>query len=163
MLRELISRFTTPTHSPVLSQTSQQSQSQFQKKGLLYPARVAKVATVAVAIVENRKPEVPDQASVANEGASAPVSGTGLDWSPWPVVDDDPNFTRTLCPLPRSYSTRPDPTCPSTWTTCRFCLRQRLWRPSRRSCASTRAFGFAGPRMEACGRSTPASGPPGSG
>lgn len=86
MLRELIARFTGPSIPPPdLSQVSQQSQSQFQKVGLLDPASVAKVATVAVAKVENRKIEASDQVGVADKGASAPSPDqdeTGLDWLP---------------------------------------------------------------------------------
>jgi len=86
MLRELISRFTGPSIPPPdLSQVSQQSQSQFQKVGLLSPASVAKVATVAVAKVENRKIQVSDLIGVTDKGASAPgpdQGDTGLDWLP---------------------------------------------------------------------------------
>jgi len=86
MLRELISRFTGPSIPPPnLSQVSQQSQSQFQKVGLLAPASVAKVATVAVAKVENRKIEISDLVGVADKEASAPSSdqdNTGLGWLP---------------------------------------------------------------------------------
>jgi len=86
MLRELISRFTGPSIPPPnLSQVSQPSQSQFQKVGLLPPASVAKVATVAVAKVENRKIEISDLVGVADKGASAPaphLGDTGLDWLP---------------------------------------------------------------------------------
>jgi hypothetical protein len=90
MLRELISRFTKPgTPPPVLSQVSQLSLSQRPGILLATPSTVAKVATVAVAIVENPKIGVPDQPAVERKGASAPGPAIGLEWSPWPAEDGD--------------------------------------------------------------------------
>jgi hypothetical protein len=93
MLRDLISKFTKPSTPPsVLSQKSQLSLSQRAKVAFPDPLTVAKVATVAVAKVENRKIEGADQPSVECRGASAPGSGTGLDWLPAPPDDTDPAF-----------------------------------------------------------------------
>jgi|GEM_PF-2933409 len=93
MLRELISRFTGPgSPPPVLSQVSQLSQSQRPGILLANPSSVAKVATVAVAKVENPKIGATDQPAVECKGASAPGPDACLDWSPWPAADDDPDF-----------------------------------------------------------------------
>lgn len=94
MLRELISRFTGPgSPPPVLSQVSQLSQSQRPGILLANPSTVAKVATVAVAKVENPKIGATAQPAVECKGASAPgPDTTGLGWLPGPPDDADPAF-----------------------------------------------------------------------
>jgi hypothetical protein len=93
MLRELISRFTDPgTPPPVLSQVSQVSLSQCLGILLAKPPSVAKVATVAVAKVENSKIKGAGQTGVESKEASALAPETGLDWLPGPPTDDGPDL-----------------------------------------------------------------------
>ncbi len=93
MLRELISRFTASGTPPlVLSHVSQLSQPQCPGILLAKPACVAKVATVAVAKVENRKIEGDGHPGEESTGASVPDPQTDLDWSPWPAEDGDPDY-----------------------------------------------------------------------
>jgi hypothetical protein len=93
MLRELISRFTASGTPPlVLSHVSQLSQPQRLGILLAKPARVAKVATVAVAKAENRKIEGDGHPGDESTGASVPNAETGLDWLPGPPDEADSAF-----------------------------------------------------------------------